>query len=358
MTIQALVYRGPNHIEIQRRPVRKLRAGEVRINVASAGVCGTDVRIVKGAHSAYAGVTDRVPGHEIVGVVSEIADGTATAARVRVGDTVFVAPNIGCGECRFCRGGNENLCTRTEALGITIDGGFAHQVVIPAAAVEHGNLIRLSAELSPDTATLLEPLACVVRGQDKAMVAGRERVMVAGCGPIGLLHIVLARARGAELIIASDRSATRRAAAERAGADVSVDWGTADPERVVAEMTDHAGADVVIAAAPSPALQATALKIAAPQGRVLLFAGLPKAQSGVELDTNLIHYKELLVTGTTASTLSDCRQAVTVMEQQLPNLDWLVTEVFALDQARQAIDRAQDRSALKVVIRPEAGEAP
>ena len=233
----------------------------------------------------------------------------------------------------FCRDGNENLCIRTEALGITLDGGFAQQVIVPAAAVEHGNIIRLNAELSPDTATLLEPLACVVRGQDKAMVTGRERVVVvAGCGPIGLLHIALA-ARGAELIIASDRSAARRAAA--AGADVSVDRETTDPERVVAEMTDYAGADVVIAAAPSPELQAAALKMAAPQGRVLLFAGLPKTQSGVELDTNLIHYKELLVTGTTASTLSDCQQAVTVMEQQLPNLDWLITEVFALAQARQ-----------------------
>ena len=120
-------------------------------------------------------------------------------------------------------------------------------------------------------------------------------------------------------------------------------------------MTGDAGADVVIIAAPSPDLPAAAVRMAAPQGRVLLFAGLPKAQSGAELDTNLIHYKELLVTGTTASTLSDCRQAVTLLEHQLPNLDWLVTDVFPLDQALRALARAQDRSALKVVIRPGAG---
>ena len=167
-----------------------------------------------------------------------------------------------------------------------------------------------------------------------------------------MLHIALARVRGAGLIIASDRSPIRRAAAERAGADVTVDWGTTDPERVVADVTGGTGADVVIAAAPSADLQAAALRMAAPQGRVLLFAGLPKTQSRTELDTNLIHYKELVLTGTTASTLSDCRQAVTALEQQLPNLDWLVTDVFPLEKALQAVDRAQDRSALKVVIRP------
>jgi L-iditol 2-dehydrogenase len=354
MTVQALVYRGAHHLEVQPRPVRQLRAGEVRVDVTSAGVCGTDVRIVKGAHSAYTGVDNRVPGHEIVGLVSEIAPGTTTDATV--GDIVFVAPNIGCGACAFCVRGAENLCARTEALGITLDGGFAQQVVVPAAAVANGNLIRLSPELRPDTATLLEPLACVVRGQDKVMVAGGDRVVVAGCGPIGLLHVALARARGADLIIASDRSPIRRAAAEKAGADVSVDWGTTDPEQVVADLTGHTGADVVIAAAPSADLQAAALRIAAPQGRVLLFAGLPKTQPATQLDTNLIHYKELLMTGTTASTLSDCRRAVTLLEQQLPNLDWLITDVFSLDQAVSAVDQAQNRSALKVVLRPHAGE--
>ena len=354
MSVQALVYRGPHHLELQPRPAPKLRSGEVRVDVTRAGVCGTDVRIVKGGHTAYAGVDNRVPGHEIVGLVSEIAHGTTTTAAV--GDTVFVAPNIGCRACAFCLRGAENLCAQTEALGITLDGGFAEQVVIPAAAVANGNLIRLGPELHPDTATLLEPLACVVRGQGKVTVASGDRVMVAGCGPIGLLHIALARARGADLIIASDRSAIRRGAAERAGADVCIDWGNTDPERVVADVTGHTGADVVIAAAPSPDLQAAALRIAAPQGRVLLFAGLPKTQSGTQLDTNLIHYKELLVTGTTASTVSDCRQAVNVLEQQLPNLDWLITDVFPLDQAVAAVDQAQNRSALKVVLRPHAGE--
>lgn len=350
MTIQALVYNGPRHLELRSRPLQPLHGGEARVDVTSVGVCGTDLRIVDGAHTAYRGVTGRVPGHEIVGTVSEIAGRPGSTAVV--GDTVFVAPNIGCGQCGRCRRDNENLCARTEALGITLDGGFAQQVVVPAAAVANGNLIRLGAGLHPDTATLLEPLACVVRGQDKARVSAGDRVMVAGCGPIGLLHIALARARGVDLVIASDRSPTRRAAAERAGADVAVDWSTTDPEGVVADLTGHAGADVVIAAAPAPDLQAAALRMAAPEGRVLLFAGLPKTGSGVELDTNLIHYKELTVTGTTASTLSDCRQAVTLLQEQLPNLDWLVTDVFPLDQAMRAVARARDRSALKVVIRP------
>ena len=146
-----------------------------------------------------------------MGVVSEIADSTATTAQVRVGDTVFVAPNIGCGRVRILpRRQRESLSGRRR--GITLDGGFAQQVIVPAAAVEHGNIIRLNAELSPDTATLLRPLACAVRGQDKAMVTGRERVVVAGCGPIGLLHIALAgpRGAGADHRLRSVRSPPRR----------------------------------------------------------------------------------------------------------------------------------------------------
>ena len=153
------------------------------------------------------------------------------------------------------------------------------------------------------------------------------------------------------LIIASDRSAARRAAAEgrrrrqRRPGDYRPGEGGRRDDRLRRCRRCHRGSFA------DPA--GGRLEDGGTTGQVLLFAGLPKTQSGVELDTNLIHYKELLVTGTTASTLSDCQQAVTVMEQQLPNLDWLITEVFALAQARQAVDRARDRSSLKVVMRPD-----
>jgi L-iditol 2-dehydrogenase len=357
--VRALVYRGSGSLVVEDRERPALGPGEARVGVESAGLCGTDVRIFGGQHGAYAGVTDRVPGHEIVGRLIEVRTeaGTGTAATPALGTRVFVAPNVGCGACAFCLRGAENLCRTTQGLGITRDGGFAEEVVVPAAAVRAGNLIALADDQDPSTATLVEPLACVVRGQDKAGVRAGDSVFVAGAGPVGLLHVALARARGASTIICSDRSATRRAAAERAGADVTFDWSAVDPVATVEELTQGRGVDVAIAAAPSHELAAQSLLLAATGGRVLLFAGMPRSRPTAELDINAIHYKELTVTATTASSLLDCTEAVALLSTELGDLGWLVTDTFGLDEAAAAAARAQDRSALKVVITPAAGAA-
>lgn len=355
--MRALVYSGPGSLGVEDRERRALAPGEARVRVESAGLCGTDVRIFSGQHRAYAGVTDRVPGHEIVGRLIEVGTevGAGAVAVPALGTRVFLAPNFGCGACAFCLRGAENLCRSTQALGITRDGGFAEEVVVPAAAVLGGNVIALDDDQDPATATLVEPLACVVRGQDKAGLAAGDTVFVAGAGPVGLLHVALARARGASTILCSDRSPTRRAAAERAGAAVTFDWSTTDPVATVDELTQGRGVDVAIAAAPSHELAAQSVRLTATGGRVLLFAGMPRSRPTAELDINEIHYKELTVTATTASSLLDCTEAARLLSSELGDLGWIVTDRFRLDDAEAAAARADDRSALKVVITPGAG---
>ena len=348
--MRAVVYRGPRDLVVADVGPRPLGRGDVRVAVDSAGVCGTDVRIFKGEHSGFANGAGRVPGHEVVGRVSEVDQGVSPPG-LAVGDVVFVAPNIGCGVCVQCRRGNENLCPTTEAIGISLDGGFAESVLVPARAVERGNLIPLGSA-SSDASVLIEPLACVLRGQDKVDVHEGDTVFVAGAGPVGLLHVALARTRGAALVICSEPSAVRREAAQRAGAVVVVDPTTADPHESVAAATGGLGADVVITAAPVHALQSAALHLAATGGRVLFFGGLPKSRPTVELDTNLIHYKELLVAGTTASTLDDCRRAAEMVGRGRIELDWMVSDRYALEDFAEAVGRAQDPAALKVVVKP------
>jgi len=348
--MRAVVYRGPRDLVVAEVDERPLGRGDVRVAVESAGVCGTDVRIFKGEHSAYANGIGRVPGHEVVGRVCEIGPGPV-APGVAVGDVVFIAPNIGCGVCVRCRRGNENLCPTTRAIGISLDGGFGESVIVPAQAVERGNLIPLPS-VSPDDGVLIEPLACVLRGQDRVDVHKGDTVFVAGAGPVGLLHIALARTRGAAHVICSQPSARRRDAALRAGASVVIDPNTADVQDAVAEATGGAGADVVITAAPVHAVQAVGLHLAACSGRVLFFGGLPKSRPTVELDTNLIHYKELLVAGTTASTLDDCRRAAQIVSDRQIELDWMVSDRYNLEDFAAAIQRAQDPAALKVIVKP------
>ena len=334
--MRALRYRGRHDLRLEDVTPAQLGPGDIRLAVESAGVCGTDVRIAKGEHGAYADADGRIPGHEIVGRVVEVGPGAALAPGEGL---VFVAPNIGCGVCTHCRAGNENLCPWTEGLGITLDGAFAESLVVPARAVERGHLIAL-ANVSPDAAVLIEPLACVLRGQGKVDVHRGDTVLICGGGPVGLLHVALARARGADLVVCSEPSPTRRAAARRAGADVVVD------------STHDDLASALLTAAPVHALQAQALELAAVAGRVLFFGGLPKSQPMVELDTNLIHYKELLVAGTTASTLGDCREAATLVAEGRIELESLVSHRYGLEEAVAAIASAEDRTALKVVIKP------
>ncbi len=349
--MRAVTYRGPGNLVVEEHPDKPLQPGEVRVAVTGTGVCGTDVRIYKGEHSAYAQAEGRVPGHEIVGRISESA-AADLGPGLEIGSLVFVAPNLGCGHCVQCRTGNENLCPDTDGIGITLDGGFADQLVVPARAVEAGNLIALDESCNTDTAVLIEPLACVLRGQSKVDVHDDDTVLVAGGGPIGLLHIALAVTRGASQVICSEPSPARREAATRAGATLTVDPTQDDLAEVVADATDGLGMDVVITAAPIHAIQREALELAAPRGRVLFFGGLPKSRPTVELDTNIVHYKELILAGTTASSLSDCQEAADLVAAGDIDLDWMISDVRPLDDFAAAVDKVQDASALKVVVTP------
>jgi len=346
--MRALRYYGPLDLRVEEVTPSPLGPGDVRVAVESAGVCGTDVRIAKGDHAAVTAGSGRIPGHEIVGRVIEAGPGSDVPTG---GGLVFVAPNIGCGVCPQCRNGNENLCPTTKALGITLDGAFADSLRVPARAVQRGNLIPLP-DVSADDAVLIEPLACVLRGQQKVNVHTGDTVLICGGGPIGLLHIALAYASGAALIICSEPSLARREAARIAGAQVVIDPTNQDLSAEVTAATQGRGADVVITAAPVHAVQTAALELAAAAGRVLYFAGLPKNGSKVDLDTNLIHYKELIVVGTTASTLQNCRDAARLVSDGVVNLERLVSHRFGLDDAAAAIAAAQDPTALKVIMKP------
>jgi L-iditol 2-dehydrogenase len=349
--MRVVSYQGPKNFRLDQRPDADLASGEARLQVEACGVCGTDVRIYKGEHSAYEHAAGRVPGHEIVGRIVEIS-ADAQIDEVGTGDRVFVAPNIGCGSCVQCASGNENLCRRTEGIGITRDGAFADHLIVPSRAVERGNLIPLDSAIDPATGTLIEPLACVLRGQQKVRLGLGDSVYVAGGGPIGLLHIALAKASGASVIICSEPSEPRRQAAIRAGADHAIDPMAGDPAELVADLTGGAGIDVVITAAPIHAIQTSAIELAGTGGRVLFFGGLPKSRPTVEIDTNIIHYRELLVVGTTASTNQNCRDATALINAGVLSLDWMVSDIVALDDFTDAIDKVQDAAALKVVLAP------
>lgn len=346
--MHAAVYEGPGEMALRERPAPEPEPGGAVVRVLACGICGTDLRIAKGAHSAYADGAGRIPGHEIVGEVVALGDGATGPAP---GKRVFVAPNLGCGDCPACRAGRINLCGHARAFGITFDGGFAELMAVPADAVRQGNLLAVPAGLDPAVASAVEPLACVLRGQRAIAVAGGDRVLVCGAGPIGLLHVLLARAAGARVIV-SEPHARRRRQAGVFGAGTLIDPDAQDVRAAVMQATDGAGADVVITAAPVAALQEQAPSLAAVGGRINFFGGLPSGASTIALDSNVVHYRELTITGTTANDVGDCRRALELIADGRVDLGRLITARFGIEDTEAAFAAAAGGSELKVVIEP------
>jgi L-iditol 2-dehydrogenase len=347
--MQAAVYHGPNDLRVETIPTPIPDPGEVIVRVQSASICGTDLRIFHGQHRKYAPGTVRIPGHEMIGKVAALGEGVDGYEE---GQAVFVAPNMGCGHCRQCVTGNNNLCANYDALGVTIDGAFAEFVRIPAKAVAQGNVMPVSPQADPAVMALIEPFACVLRGQDAVHIQPGETVLVMGAGPIGLMHLLLARLRGAGQVLVSEPRPERLRQAEQLGADRGIDPAQADLAELVAEMTGGQGADAIIIAAPVHQAMEQAVSLAAISGRVNFFAGLPKDQPLIQVDANLVHYKEIRLTGTTACSTNDCRRSAALLGGGRVDLSSLVSRRFPLTQAAQAFAAAEDRSALKIVIEP------
>ena len=364
-TMRAAVYRGPGRVEVGEVPRPEPGPGEVLVRVASTTVCGTDLRIASGAKTS--GV--RVPvvlGHEVAGTVEALGEGVDDVAvgagpsglagpdgvgRVRVGDRVGMAPSVVCGACAMCRRGVFNLCRAARVLGHQVDGGLAEHLLVPADAVRAGNLVVVSPQVPFEQVSLAEPLSCVLHGQHLVGVGVDDVVLVVGGGAIGQLHAQLARVSGARAVVVSEPVASRRALAARLGADAVVDPTAEDLDAVVSDLSDGAGADVVVVCIGVPALVDQALASARPRGRVSLFAGFPRDR-GAEVDPNRIHYGELMVTGSSDSTVQDYRAAVRLIESGRIDVGSLLTDSYPLDRVHDALERAASPEAVKVAVLP------
>ncbi len=215
----AAVYHGANDLRVETYPIPTISPDELLLKVVNSSICGTDLRILHGGHRMYPDGTVRIPGHEVVGDVVEVG---ANVKGITEGQRVFVAPNMGCGHCRQCISGNNNLCANYVAFGITLDGAFAEYMRVPAAAILQGNLFVLDDGVDPAVAALTEPFACVLRGQNAVNVHAGDVAVVVGAGPIGLMHVQLARLRGAVRVIVSEMIPERRDQALNFGADAAV----------------------------------------------------------------------------------------------------------------------------------------
>lgn len=322
----------------------QLDPGDMLLKVKAATVCGTDIRILRGRKT----VGIRYPsvlGHEFAGTVLNTGGNT----QFTVGQAVTVCPQFTCGHCEYCIRGAENLCRNMTAMGYEIDGAFAEYVRIPGSAVKSGNVFAIPKGLSFEEAALAEPLACVMNGQDRVVVKIGDMVAILGAGPIGILHIKLARLSGARIIIVSEPNPLRRDAAIKAGADMTIDPTADDLFARVKSVTGDLGVDVAIVAIGVPSLASEAIRLVCHRGRVCLFAGFSKDQQA-ELDVNAIHYNEIVVTGAFGLTRLTFERALNMIASGKLEMKSLLTHRYDLSDIKIALDTAEQGSAIKVAV--------
>lgn len=345
--MKAIVLRKPGEFGPEVVSDPRPGAGEILLRVKACALCGTDIRVLEGTKTR--GVRyPSIIGHEFAGAVEEVG---RDVKGFRRGDRVSVAPVMACHACRYCMEARENACRNRAAIGYEYDGGFAELVCLPARAVEYGHVVRIPDGIGFDEAALAEPLACCINGIRKADVGLGDIVLVVGAGPIGLMHLQLARAAGAGVVLVSEPNPRRREEAGRFGADRVVDPATENLREIVLAASGGLGADALIMAIGVPGIVNDLLKLVRKGGRLNLFAGFPDA-GATTIEANLIHYNEIVVNGTSAATRLDYLTAVSMIASRRVHVKDLVTHRLGLDDFHEAYDLHRAGAGLKLVIEP------
>ncbi len=336
-------------LKLEEVPTPTPGPGEVLVKVGANTICGTDLRILRGEKTSFVKLPV-VLGHETAGHVAEIGPGVRG---YEVGAPVAMLPVIPCRRCWHCRHDLENACANKHIMGYDVDGGLAEYMLVPAAAVDAGCLFVAQADLPSEQLALAEPLACVINGQRHCRVEVDDTVLIMGAGPIGLLHLQLALLAGARAVIVSQPSRERRALAERLGATVTVDPTTEDLGAVAQQVSGGVGIDSTIICIGVAELVNQALRYSRIGGRVNIFAGL-KGEGWAQVEANLIHYKQIVLTGSSDSRRSDYETALHLIASGKIDTAAMVTHRYPLSAAQAAIDTVAAGAAIKVAVVPSA----
>jgi len=343
--MKAVVYGGVGHFHLRDVPEPQLEPGGMLARVACCGLCGTDYKLYHAFNPRFP--VGSILGHEFVATVTEVGDGVEGFAP---GDRVTMATTVACGRCWLCERGLGNLCPDGQCVGAAYQGAFAEQIPIAAHAIEMGNVLRVPGGLSSKAAALTEPLSCVVNAQEIAAVGEGMSVVVVGAGPLGCMHIEVARARGASQVIAVQRSRPRCELVERFEVDAVVCSLDEDPVERVRELTDGRGADRVLVCAPDRAAQEQCIHLAAKGGVVSLFASLPRGASEITLDSRVVHYGQLAVVGCSDSRPEHAVEALRLLEAGAVHPDRLITHQVPLERILDGIDIMTRKVGLKVLV--------
>lgn len=341
--MRALVIHAARDLRIEERAPETAGAGEVEVAIEAGGICGSDLHYYH--DGGFGTVRLREPmilGHEVAGRIVGLGEGVEGLA---VGDRVAVSPSRPCGACEYCRAGLPNQCLNMRFYGSAmpfphVQGAFRQRLVASASQCH-----RMAEGVSIGEAALAEPFAVALHAVARAGSLLGARVLVSGCGPIGALAIVAARAHGAREIVATDVADRVLEVAGRIGADRAINVAR-NPEALAAYGAGKGSFDVQFEASGNAAAVRSGLEVLRPRG-ILVQLGLG---GDVPIPQNLVVAREIEIRGTFRFH-AEFGLAVELINRRRVELGALLTDTFALDDAVAAFEAAGDRSrSLKVQI--------
>jgi L-iditol 2-dehydrogenase len=343
-TMTAAMLYGVRDLRVEEVQKPHLGRGEALVRVRAATTCGTDLKIYQRGYTEKVIKLPTVFGHEWAGDVVEV-DKALTwpkkGMRIRAGNS---AP---CLRCRMCQNGKFNLCEDM----VWLWGAYADYIRVPARTVLV-NSQEIPSHVSYEEAAMAEPLACVLHGAEEAGVKLGDAVAIIGAGPIGLLHMLVAKKLGAEMVIITDLVDERLQAAGKLGADETIDAKAVDAADTIRKLTKGHGADVVIEAIGTPGTWEQALKMVCKGGTVLEFGGCPSGAE-IRLGTDLIHYGEVAVRGAFHATPSHFKKALNLIASGALDVKPLVTRRVQLDRIQEAFEvLGSSKTEIKIAIQP------
>src|SRR5271154_1038654 len=346
-TMRAGVYRGKGVVRVEEVPVPEVGEDEVLIKVAACGVCGTDIKKI------FYGYVEppQILGHEVAGTVVTVGRGVT---KWKLGDRVMSFHHIPCGECFYCKKRQFSQCKQYKTTGLTggftpNGGGFGEYVKAMPWVAERG-IVALPDNVSFEEATFIEPINTIVKAVQKARIVAGETVLIAGCGPIGLQLLMVARLSGARLYT-SDPISVRREKSLTLGALESFDPTNGKLMEMVKARSGGRGADAVLVAVAHPAVVIEALAAARPGGRVLLFAANDPVTK-IEFPASAVGVDEKEILGSYSAAVDIQEEAADlVLRKKLPVME-IVSHRFPLDRIQEALELAAHPTAesLKILI--------
>jgi L-iditol 2-dehydrogenase len=310
----------------------------ILVNVRTTGFCATDVKIIRGLKKPYRPLPMSF-GHEFSGVVAK-----TTISEYKEGDRVSVSPFCGCGYCKFCLTGHEQLCKNksNQSGGSTSD----YVAISPLLARKAGWV--MPKDVTWEEGAMTEPLACVILSLRSTEFQPGESVLVLGAGFMGMLHVALAKSWGASRVMVSEPSQFRREMAKKFGADV-IDPTSGEDVGEWARSLVGEGPDVIIAAAGAKEIADAAFQAAGLGTRIHMFGGMPDGTI-LNVSADQIHYKRVTVLGTSGFRSVDVQTAADMIKGHSIDIKPLVTHRYQVEEAQAAYEMAKQPNALKVMM--------